>query len=190
MPNIHGRVLQNTDKGAHNGKSSKPDDADGGLGSITKTLNAMLGDGDGDDDNNNDEGVDEIMENLYVVGWLKKGPTGTIATSVTDAKDTVSSILADFAAAAVSTTESIKSKSGDSGSGSESESESESGSGSDIVDPRKLIAALRSNSVVSWDMYEKINAAEMQAGQALEPQKPREKIIPKEAMLKESKSLR
>ena len=184
MPNIHGRVLQNTDKGAHNGKSSKPDDADGGLGSITKTLNAMLGDGDGDDNDNNDEGVDEIMENLYVVGWLKKGPTGTIATSVTDAKDTVSSILADVAAAAVSTTESIKSKSGDSGS------ESESRSGSDIVDPRKLIAALRSNSVVSWDMYEKINAAEMQAGQALEPQKPREKIISKEAMLKESKSLR
>jgi adrenodoxin-NADP+ reductase len=35
------------------------------------------------------------QEQLYVVGWLKRGPQGIIGTNITDAKETVASILQD-----------------------------------------------------------------------------------------------
>lgn len=33
---------------------------------------------------------------LYVVGWLKRGPSGIIGTNMLDAKETVASILEDL----------------------------------------------------------------------------------------------
>lgn len=33
---------------------------------------------------------------LYVCGWLKRGPTGTIGTNLTDAEETVNSIAQDY----------------------------------------------------------------------------------------------
>jgi adrenodoxin-NADP+ reductase len=41
----------------------------------------------------NDHGKVPEINNLFVTGWIKRGPTGIIGTNITDAKDTVSSIL-------------------------------------------------------------------------------------------------
>ena len=38
----------------------------------------------------------ECKGGLYVSGWLKRGPTGIIGTNITDAKDTVATILEDL----------------------------------------------------------------------------------------------
>ena len=45
----------------------------------------------GDDDNDNGGSA-----RLYVAGWLKRGPTGIIGTNITDAKDTVASMMEDI----------------------------------------------------------------------------------------------
>ncbi|KAL6753641.1 hypothetical protein V8C86DRAFT_2723128 [Haematococcus lacustris] len=45
------------------------------------------------------EGAQGVVPGLYVVGWLKRGPTGIIGTNALDAEDTVASILEDIAAA-------------------------------------------------------------------------------------------
>jgi adrenodoxin-NADP+ reductase len=41
----------------------------------------------------NAESKAEYQDKLYVTGWLKRGPTGIIGTNITDAKETVSSII-------------------------------------------------------------------------------------------------
>lgn len=50
--------------------------------------------------NNNDDGGDDDNNGgsarLYVAGWLKRGPTGIIGTNITDAKDTVASMMEDI----------------------------------------------------------------------------------------------
>ncbi|BDB41110.1 MULTISPECIES: FAD-dependent oxidoreductase [Mycobacterium] len=42
----------------------------------------------------------EESRNEYVVGWIKRGPTGVIGTNKSDSQDTVDTLLADLAAAA------------------------------------------------------------------------------------------
>lgn len=39
---------------------------------------------------------DTTLEGLYVVGWLKRGPSGIIGTNLIDAEETVSCIIADL----------------------------------------------------------------------------------------------
>ena len=39
---------------------------------------------------------DDKKGGLYVSGWLKRGPSGIIGTNITDAKDTVASIIKDI----------------------------------------------------------------------------------------------
>ncbi|GJT01021.1 hypothetical protein Tco_0822190 [Tanacetum coccineum] len=38
----------------------------------------------------------QTKDGLYVFGWLKRGPTGIIATNLSDAEETVASISEDF----------------------------------------------------------------------------------------------
>lgn len=46
-------------------------------------------------DNGKVDGATSTLGGLYAVGWLKRGPTGIIGTNITDAKDTVSTIVQD-----------------------------------------------------------------------------------------------
>lgn len=40
--------------------------------------------------------TNKSIPGLYCSGWLKRGPSGIIGTNIVDAKNTVSSILADY----------------------------------------------------------------------------------------------
>lgn len=42
---------------------------------------------------NNNESTTTGLAPLYVSGWLKRGPSGIIGTNITDAKETVASIM-------------------------------------------------------------------------------------------------
>lgn len=42
------------------------------------------------------QGSGETLEGLYVVGWLKRGPSGIIGTNLIDAEETVACIIADL----------------------------------------------------------------------------------------------
>ncbi|OBK30650.1 NADP oxidoreductase [Mycobacterium asiaticum] len=48
------------------------------------------------------DGRIEGSRNEYVVGWIKRGPTGVIGTNKSDSQDTVNTLLADLAAAELS----------------------------------------------------------------------------------------
>jgi adrenodoxin-NADP+ reductase len=67
---------------------------------------------------------------LYAVGWLKRGPTGIIGTNITDAKDTVATIVQD------SETDFNSEKSGD------------------------IESLLSGSQVVDWEGYRRIEAVE------------------------------
>ena len=114
---------------------------------------------------------------LYVVGWLKRGPSGTIATSVTDAKETAYSVLEDLASASPADTV---------GEG-DSDTSTSTVSG---PDPAQRISALRSPSAISWQRYRQIDSYEVAAGQKVEPPKPRSKLIEREQMIELKASLR
>jgi adrenodoxin-NADP+ reductase len=43
----------------------------------------------------------EVEPGLYVSGWLRRGPSGIIATNIMDARDTVKSLMADLRAGAL-----------------------------------------------------------------------------------------
>jgi adrenodoxin-NADP+ reductase len=151
VPNEHGRVLAKA--------PSAPQHADGGLRQITSTLNRMLGDDDQDESIHN-----ETISGLYVVGWLKKGPTGTIATSVNDAKDTVQAILSDL---------------------DNADETMDTVDNSDVeYDPINSIPALQKSSVINWKQFKKIDEFEVNSGQILSPHKPREKIVDRHTMIK------
>ncbi|BBX74432.1 FAD-dependent oxidoreductase [Mycobacterium shinjukuense] len=50
----------------------------------------------------NTDGRIDGSRNEYVVGWIKRGPTGVIGTNKKDAQDTVDTLMADLAAAQAS----------------------------------------------------------------------------------------
>jgi ferredoxin--NADP+ reductase len=85
IPNESGRVL-----GAPEGRG-KDGDRGGGEGS--------RGQGNGGDEDNSGEHMraGERLRGEYVVGWIKRGPSGVIGTNKKDAQETVDAILADAA---------------------------------------------------------------------------------------------
>jgi adrenodoxin-NADP+ reductase len=95
-----------------------------------------------------EKGFEQLDDNLYVCGWLKRGPSGIIGTNITDAKETVESILEGVA---------LK---------------------KDFVkgDPLLNIPALSSPSVICWEDYLRIEGEEERRGTSSIPPKPREKI--------------
>jgi NADPH-dependent glutamate synthase beta chain and related oxidoreductases len=103
----------------------------------------------------------KVIDNLYVSGWLKRGPSGIIGTNIMDAKDTVSSILKDL--------------------------EEETSTGSDkMVKGRKGLGELlleRGVRYVDWPSYQRIDAAEMDPLRLRTKNQPREKITSVEEML-------
>lgn len=82
----------------------------------------------------------DVIPALYVCGWLKRGPTGIIGTNLTDAEETVHSIAMDAA-----------------------------GFNTSAPGRAALQGLLRQRgvAVVDWQAWEKLDAVEVAAGQAL-----------------------
>lgn len=76
------------------------------------------------------DGVTSTLGGLYTVGWLKRGPTGIIGSNITDAKDTVATILQD------AEIDFVEEKSGD------------------------VESLLSGHAIVTWKGYQRIEAAE------------------------------
>ncbi|KAM4032368.1 NADPH:adrenodoxin oxidoreductase, mitochondrial isoform 1-T1 [Anomaloglossus baeobatrachus] len=95
---------------------------------------------------------------LYCSGWVKRGPTGVIATTMTDSFDTSEALLEDIKSGALNI--------------------SNPRTGASAV---KELLLLRGVQTVSFSDWEKIDAAE--TAQGLEAGKPREKILDTEEML-------
>ena len=106
----------------------------------------------------------EASENggLYVSGWLKRGPSGIIGTNITDAKDTIASIMADIEHEYIHVEESPRHK------------------GRSGLD--KLLSD-RQVEFVDWSKYEIINSAEKDPERLRSPKQPREKICSVKEML-------
>ncbi|XP_068769524.1 NADPH:adrenodoxin oxidoreductase, mitochondrial isoform X2 [Struthio camelus] len=106
----------------------------------------------------NSSGRVEGVPGLYCSGWVKRGPTGVIITTMNDSFDTAQSVLEDLQAGVLDV------------------SASRDGFGT-------VGSILRSRGVrpVSFSDWEKIDAAEVTRGKAAG--KPREKIVDPEEML-------
>ncbi|XP_010078702.1 PREDICTED: NADPH:adrenodoxin oxidoreductase, mitochondrial, partial [Pterocles gutturalis] len=106
----------------------------------------------------NSAGRVEGVPGLYCSGWVKRGPTGVIITTMNDSFDTAQSVLEDLQGGVL-----------------------------DVSSPREGFGAvesiLRSRGVrpVSFSDWEKIDAAEVARGKAAG--KPREKIVDPQEML-------
>lgn len=104
----------------------------------------------------------QLEEGLYVCGWLKRGPTGIIATNLYCAEETVASICEDLDKRASLSSFSSSPKPGREG----------------------LIRALDNQNVrvVPFSAWEKIDSAETRLGSL--KNKPREKLTTWEELLK------
>ena len=92
----------------------------------------------------------KVGGNLYVSGWLKRGPSGIIGTNIVDAKNTVSSIITDF-----------------------------EGVPDDKVEGRRGFDGLLKNrnvEFIDWVTYLKIDAAEKDSSRLRTKDQPREKF--------------
>ena len=94
---------------------------------------------------------------LYVAGWLKRGPSGIIATNIMDARETVKSIVQDLKEGVIREP--------------------------DIGTPLPLLAPSSSHytSIVDRTGWSRIDAYEQARG--LEQGKPRVKLVEKEQMM-------
>lgn len=97
---------------------------------------------------------------LFVVGWLKRGPSGIIGTNIVDAKETVSTMMQSLPA--------------------------QSKHAATSADPWSLLQQqfpFLVNDAIDWKGVQKLDAREVQVGQAANPPKLREKLLNTEEML-------
>ena len=98
--------------------------------------------------------------NMFATGWIKRGPSGIIGTNITDAKDTVASIM--------------KYITSDGGN-------NVSNSGADLLLAGRtgLLGHLNSQRVkaVTWDQFLQIDRAERDRKRLRSEEQPREKIL-------------
>ena len=93
----------------------------------------------------------KVIDNLYVCGWLKRGPSGIIGTNLVDAKDTISSIIKDL-------------------KDIPHDDEKESHHGLDDLLTKRDV------QFVDWSSYLNIDAAEKNESRLRSKDQPREKI--------------
>ncbi len=189
VPHVHGRVVDSATQSEFSKTTATTEtlvssdrSTDGGIREMTDLLSKMLSSSDMDQGVNsgskplvaaNDENKQStsMLSPLYVVGWLKNGPTGTVATSVIDAKDTVGSMLADMKAV-----------------NTDSASVGEHHIRNVLSDPIEQLTMLKAKTVVSWSEYLNIDETESRTGSIQEPPKPLLKIHSVQDMLQIAKS--
>lgn len=103
--------------------------------------------------------------NLFVTGWIKRGPTGIIGTNISDAKETVASVMEFVFSGDVVRTRN-----------SQETSVSRGRTG--------LARILQHSHVVSWPQFLKIDAAEVDRRRLRNDAQPREKLLTIDGMLK------
>ena len=109
----------------------------------------------------NDHGKVEGDNNLFVTGWIKRGPTGIIGTNIMDAKDTVASVMRQIDSEGVDTKDVVK--------------------GRDGLSERLQVEGVYA---IDWHKFLKIEAAETERSRLRSDAQPREKILSVEEMLK------
>lgn len=116
----------------------------------------------------NDHGKVAGENNIFVAGWIKRGPTGIIGTNIMDAKDTVGSVMKFVDSESIHRLDSL------------------------TLDGTKLIKGraglteyLQHQDVKSltWQQFLKIEHAEMDRSRLRSDDQPREKIISVDEML-------
>ncbi|KAG7363803.1 pyridine nucleotide-disulfide oxidoreductase [Nitzschia inconspicua] len=103
---------------------------------------------------------------LYVSGWLKRGPSGIIGTNITDAKDTVASIMKELQQQQQQQQQQKNHKSASSSSTTLMQ----------LLDGRGV-------KVIDWESYLRINATETNPNRLRSPQQPREKLTERKDLL-------
>ena len=102
--------------------------------------------------------------NLFVSGWIKRGPSGIIGTNIGDAKDTVASIMKFINTQQDVTSQNKKGRTG-------------------LTD---LLQNQDGADAISWDKFQKIEEAEKEGNRLRSDAQPREKILSIEEMIKAS----
>lgn len=105
----------------------------------------------------------KVESNLYVSGWLKRGPTGIIGTNIFDARDTTTTIMNDLESGEIKIKNEEKSK------------------GRIVLDS---ILSERMICVVNWEKFKKIDEIEKNSTRLRNPKQPREKVVKIDDMLK------
>jgi len=105
----------------------------------------------------------KVESNLYVSGWLKRGPSGIIGTNIHDAKDTVASILNDIKSEKMT---------------DDRKNGSKGRSGLDNLLKNRGIF------VVNWEQFKTIDKAEKDVTRLRVSEQPREKMSNISEMLK------
>lgn len=108
----------------------------------------------------NNHGKATGNNNIFATGWIKRGPSGIIGTNITDAKDTVASIMSYISVDDHATNAPSEGRTG-------------------------LINHLDSNGVksVTWDQFKHIDQVECDKSRLRNDAQPREKILTIEEML-------
>ncbi|TPX33325.1 hypothetical protein SmJEL517_g03777 [Synchytrium microbalum] len=115
----------------------------------------------------NDKGrvpIPDIVEGVYVAGWLKRGPTGVIVATMYDAIETADTVTADAASLLSSPQQDFKTG----------------------LQGLKDYLEKTGAKPVYFDGWKSIDSAEQHAG--LEKGKPREKIVNVDNMLRQSRN--
>ena len=112
--------------------------------------------------------------NLFVTGWIKRGPSGIIGTNISDARETVASVMeyiesggADARRRRRPTEDDARQRGAPSARGGRA----------------ALAEILRGRSYVSWPQYRKIDAAETDRGRLRNDSQPREKFLTVDEMM-------
>jgi NADPH-dependent glutamate synthase beta subunit-like oxidoreductase len=103
------------------------------------------------------------LAGLYVSGWLKRGPTGIIGTNITDAKDTVATILHDLH----KERETLQ---------QQQPTPEKRGTLAELLRQRKV-------AVVDWDGVQRIEAVEASENRKRTPCQQREKLTQRDELL-------
>lgn len=102
--------------------------------------------------------------NLFVSGWIKRGPSGIIGTNIGDANDTVASIMQFINTQQDVSTQNKKGRVG-------------------LTD---LLHTQDGVDAISWDQFQSIDEAEREENRLRSDAQPREKILSIEEMIKAS----
>jgi NADPH-dependent glutamate synthase beta subunit-like oxidoreductase len=105
--------------------------------------------------------------NLFVTGWIKRGPTGIIGTNIMDAKDTVNSVMKYIDSSKPMRRGEIQPQ------------------GRDALDQHLNSQGVKA---VSWDNFLQIVSAEIDSSRLRSESQPREKFLTVSDMLKAASS--
>ena len=110
--------------------------------------------------------------NLFVTGWIKRGPAGIIGTNISDARETVASVMEYIESGGVD----VRRRPPEDAQQQQHQRASSAGRAG-------LAEILRGRPHVSWPQYKKIDAAETDRGRLRNDAQPREKLLTVDEMM-------